>query len=203
MEPGHAEAQRAAQHGELSADAAGRRLRDKEQELARAQSGQAGADAWLAQNARLRPLAESWQRWDTLFAQAQQQAEQHAAAAAACDAGATRLQQALAAERAAATALEQANGAHRQALDVRDAAAQQLRELEARDFPGARQALHMERERLADAERLWSAVAEGELRLSGLRAELQRHAQAAAEAGAQLRAAEQAQPALDAALIQS
>jgi exonuclease SbcC len=203
MQPGHAEAQRAAQQGQLSAEATRRRLRDKEQELARAAARQADADAWLAQNTRLQPLAESWQRWDTLFAQARQQAEQHAAAARTCDAGRARRQRALAAERDAAAALDQASGAQRQALTLRDAAAQRLQELEARDFPGARQALYLERERLSDAERLWSAVAEGELRLSALRAELQRHAQATAQAGAQLRAAAQAQPALDAALSQS
>jgi len=203
MQPGHAEARRAAEHGALAAEAARRRLGDKEQELAQAQARQADADAWLARNERLRPLAECWQRWDTLFAQARQQADQHTAAANACDAARVRRRQALAAEQDAAAALEQAGDAQRQAHAGRDAAAQRLRELEAQDFSGARQALHLERERLADAERLWSTLSEGELRLSALRAELHRHEQAAAQAETLLHEAAQAQPALDAALSQS
>ena len=35
----------------------------------------ATAQQWLADNAQLRPLAEGWQRWDALFAQAQQMIE--------------------------------------------------------------------------------------------------------------------------------
>jgi exonuclease SbcC len=35
----------------------------------------ATAQQWLADNAQLRPLAEGWQRWDALFAQAQQMVE--------------------------------------------------------------------------------------------------------------------------------
>ena len=203
MQPGHEEARRAAQQAAQSALTTRQRLADKQQALAGAAAAKAAADAWMAQHTRLQPLAESWQRWDTLFGQASEQALQHAGTVAVSDTSRTRQQKAQAAEQEAAAALGLATEAKQQALEARDGAAAKLQELEAQDIPGARQALHLEREQLADAARLWTTVHDGESRLSALQTELARQQQAAAGAHALVDAALAQQPALDAALAQS
>ncbi|MDB5760450.1 MAG: recF/RecN/SMC terminal domain protein [Burkholderia sp.] len=203
MEPGHAEARRASSQAKLSAEAARKRHADKEAELATMRQRQAAADDWLARNSQLRLLSESWQRWDTLFGQASEQAQQHADAQAASGAGARRHQQAQAIEQQAAAALQRANDAHRHALAARDAAAASLQELDARNPAQARQSLQQERQQLAEAERLWTAVQGGDTRLATLRTELARLQQAAGAAQGLLDAALTRQPALDAALAQS
>ena len=203
MQPGHEEARRAAQQAAQSALATNQRLADRQDALAGAAASRAAADTWLAQNTRLQALAESWQRWDTLFGQAGEQALQHAATVAACDAGRMRQQTAQTAAQEAAAASGLAAEARRQALEARDAAAARLETLEAQDVPEARQALHLEREQLEDVARLWTTMHEGESRLSALQAELARQQQAAAAAQALVDAAQAQQPSLDAALAQS
>ena len=203
MAPGHEEARRAAAQAELSAVAARQRHADKEAELAAMRQRQAAADAWLAQNSHLCLLSEGWQRWDTLFGQASDQSHQHTAALAACDAGKTRHRHAQTVEQQAGAALRAADDAYRQALAARDAALARLQELDAHDLANARQSLQRERQLLADAERLWTAVQGGDVRLAALRTEAARLQQAGAAAQALLDAARQQQPALDAALAQS
>ena len=203
MEPGHEVARRAAAEAGLAAAAARQRQLDRDAELAAMRRRQAAADDWLARNGHLRLLSESWQRWDTLFGQANEQAQQHAAASAAAGAGAARHRQAQATEQHTAAALRQAGEAHRHALAARDAAAARLQELDAHNLPDARRALQHERQQLADAERLWTVVQGGDARLAALRAELARLRQAAGDAQALLDAALAQQPALDAALGQA
>ncbi len=53
-------------------------LQDNDQQRTLAQEVQKGTDAWLAQHTRLTTLADSWPRWDTLFSQATQLAQDQA-----------------------------------------------------------------------------------------------------------------------------
>mgnify|MGYP000262281009 CR=1 FL=1 len=203
MAPAHEVARTAASEASLSAAAARRRQAGKEAELDAMRQQQASAEEWLAQNVHLRLLSEGWQRWDTLFGQASEQAQLHAAALAGSGAALQRHQQAQALEQQAVAALRQAEEAQRQALAARDAAAARLREFDARNLPDVRQALQRERQQLADAERLWSAVHSGDARIAALQAEAARQQQAASTAQALLDAALARQPALDAALAQA
>ena len=203
MAPGHDEARRAAGQAGLAAAAARQRHTDKQTELAALRQRQAAADHWLADSGHLRLLSESWQRWDTLFGQASEQSQQHAAALAAREAGERRHRQAQALEQQAAAALQHADDAHRQALAARDAALARLQQFDAHDLRGARQSLQRELQQLAEAERLWTAVHSGDARLAALQTELARLRQAAGAAQALLDAALAQQPALDAALAQS
>jgi exonuclease SbcC len=203
MAPAHEVARTAAGEASLSAAAARQRQAGKEAELAAMRQRQATAEEWLAQNGHLRLLSEGWQRWDTLFGQASEQAQLHAAALAVSSAALQRHQQAQALEQQAVAALRQAGETQRQALAARDAAAARLREFDARNLPDARQALQRERQQLADAERLWSAVHSADARIATLQAELARQQQAANTAQGLLDAALARQPALDAALAQA
>ena len=203
IEPGHEEARRAATQARMSAAAARKRHADKEAELATMRRRQAAADDWLAQNVTLRLLAESWQRWDTLFGQASEQSQQHAAARGASDTARERHRQAQSIEQQATAALQLADHAYRQALAARDAATAKLREFDAQDLPEARQALQRRRQQLAEAERSWMAVQDGDTRLAALEAELARLQQAAGAAQGLLDEALAQQPALDAVLAQS
>jgi exonuclease SbcC len=203
LQPGLAEAARLASQAHEAVAAARQKQRAREQELEQAAQRQRQASEWLASHPRLAPLAEGWQRWDTLFGQARQQATQHAAAREAAAAASARLNQAQRAEQAQSEALRQASAAQRQALAQRDAAALRQRELEQQDPASAREAVQREREQLADAERLWSALCEAQTRQAALGAGLERHTAAASQAASRLDQATQAQPALDARLEQA
>ena len=53
-------------------------LQDNDQQRTLAQEEQKRTDDWLSQHTRLKTLADSWPRWDTLFSQAMQLAQDHA-----------------------------------------------------------------------------------------------------------------------------
>ncbi|MFS0753890.1 AAA family ATPase [Noviherbaspirillum sp. 1P10PC] len=202
-QPGLAEAAKLASQAHEAVAAARQKQHARQQELEQAAQRLRQAREWLASHERLAPLAEGWQRWDTLFGQAQQQASQHAAAREAAGTAAARLDKARQAEQAQAESLRQASAAQQQALAQRDAAVLRLRECEQQDVGAAREALQRQREQLADAERLWSALCEAGARQAALRASLERHTAAAAQATSRLEQAAQAQPALDARLEQA
>ena len=203
QQPGLAEAARLASQAHEAVAAARQKQHAREQELEQAAKRQRQAQDWLASHARLAPLAEGWQRWDTLFGQARQQAAQHEVALKAAAAARARLDKAQRTEQAQSEALGQAGAARQQALAQRDAAVLRLRELERQDPAAAREALQREREQLADAERLWSALCEADARQAALRASLERHTAAMNQAAGRLEHAMQAQPALEAKLEQA
>lgn len=161
------------------------------------------AVGWLSAHARLEPMAAQWPRWDKLLAQAAQSVAAESAAASALASASRQAQEAAAHEQAAMLALNDA-GARLDALDTarRDAMAT----LEAADpqaLDQERQALDARRERLAAAEKAWTALVTTRQEFSDTASELDRVDTARAGAGRLLDEARAAAPALTAAMQQA
>ncbi|MCD2519593.1 AAA family ATPase [Massilia sp. G4R7] len=161
------------------------------------------AAAWLGANARLEPMAVQWPRWDKLLAQAGQLVAQDAAAREALSIAGRQAAQAAEAEQAATLAL--ANAGAR--LEAQDAARREaLAALEAIDpqaLDQERQAMEVRRERLAAADKAWSAFVTTRQELRDASAELDRVDTARAGAARLLEEARGAAPAMFGAMQQA
>ncbi len=76
--PHHHQTSRMQDEARAAAAIAQQALQDNEQQRTFAQKEQKETDEWLKQHAELKVLAESWPRWDTLFKQASQLAQDQA-----------------------------------------------------------------------------------------------------------------------------
>ncbi|WP_027863733.1 AAA family ATPase [Massilia alkalitolerans] len=161
------------------------------------------AAGWLALHARLEPMAAQWPRWDKLLAQAAQSVALDAGAATALETVSLQARQAGAHEQAAVLALTGAA----QRLDALDTARREaMAALEAVDpqaLDSERQALDARRERLAAAEKAWTALVTTRQEYADTAGELDRVDTAAAAAGRLLEEARGASPVLTAALQQA
>lgn len=161
------------------------------------------AAGWLALHARLEPMAAQWPRWDKLLAQAAQSVALDAGAATALETVSRQARQAGAHEQAAVQALTGAT----QRLDALDTARREaMAVLEAVDpqaLDSERQALDARRERLAAAEKAWTALVTTRQEYADTAGELDRVDTARAAAGRLLEEARGAGPVLTAALQQA
>jgi len=161
------------------------------------------AAGWLDAHARLAPMALQWPRWDKLLTQAGQLVTQDAAAREALEAVSRQAAQAADAEGAAALALADATAR----LDTQDTARRNaMAALEAIDpqaLDQERQAFDTRRERLAAAEKAWTALVTTRQELRDTSSELDRVDTARAGAARLLEEARAAAPALFGAMQQA
>ncbi len=175
----------------------------KAAELEAAKGQRERAGAWLAAHARLEPMAAQWPRWDQLLTQAAQAVAADAAAASALAAASSQAKDAATQEQGAMLALSQAANrldtldmARREAMAVLEATDPQVLENE-------RQALDARRERLASAEKAWTALVTTRQEVADTAGELDRVDTARAAASRLLAEARAAAPALNAAMQQA
>ena len=123
------------------------------------------AAAWLAAHARLETLATQWPRWDKLLLQAEGAAKGEAAATASLDQARQALDQASARDAHAAGALAAAAERVRNLESGRQQAIAALAGFDTDALRAQRQALDLQRERLAAADKAWTALAAARARL--------------------------------------
>jgi exonuclease SbcC len=135
------------------------------------------AQDWLAAQAMLRPLAEGWQRWEALFAQAQQGLN----AQTQIQTGLVGLQKKAAANAQASVkaqaALTRAAEAAQAASETLDTLAQACAAVDAEQLAQDKQALEARREQLHSAAQLWQRHTELSRQQEKLHAQQQAHQQ--------------------------
>lgn len=151
-------------------------LQDNDQQRTLAQEEQKTTDDWLLQHTRLKTLADRWPRWDTLFSQATQLAQDHAQLndeLTAAQQNEARLNEA---EVVANTKLDVAV----QAMNLAEASRTALQEkLDEFDIPARLERKHsaeLRRDLLTSAEQQWRELANNQstqLRLDGESKQLQ------------------------------
>lgn len=135
------------------------------------------AQDWLAAHATLRPLAEGWQRWEALLAQAQQASN----AQIQTETGLEVLQKKAAAQVQACVvaqaALTSATEATQAASETLDTLAQACAVVNAEQLAQDKQALEARREQLHSAAQLWQRYIELSRQHDKLHAQQQAHQQ--------------------------
>jgi exonuclease SbcC len=156
--PSHAQAAAALEAARKEAREARAVHQAKALELDSARRQRDAAAGWLSAHARLEAMALQWPRWDKLLTQAGQLVAADAAASSALATASRQASEAAQAEQAAALALADTAGR----LDAQDTARRDaMAALEAIDpqaLDQERQALEARRERLAAAEKAWTAL---------------------------------------------
>lgn len=201
--PSHAQATAALEAARHEARQARAVHQAKSLELDTARQQRDAAAGWLSAHARLEPMAVQWPRWDRLLTQAGQLLTVDAAASTAVATASRQAQDAAQAEQAANLALADAAGR----LDAQDSARREaLAALEAIDpqaLDQERHALAARRERLAAAEKAWTALVTTRQELQDASGELDRVDTARAGAARLLEEARSAAPALLGAMQQA
>ena len=168
--------------------------------LQTAQADLQTAQDWLAGNAALRPLAEGWQRWDALFAQAHStqasQAKRQAEQADLADQASTNAQAAATAQ----STLDQATHRATTATQALASAAQACAAVDAEQLARDKQTQEDKRDQLQAAALLWQRRTEAQAQHQKLQAQQQTQAAALAASQAAWLAGTHSQPALEAAL---
>ena len=154
-----------------------KRAREAIENIASAESDLAAAQDWLAAHATLRPLAEGWQRWEALFAQAQQGLNVHHQT----ETGLTLLKQKAAAHAqasvAAQAALASATEAAQAASEKLDTLIQACAAVDAEQLAQDKQRLEVRREQVHSAAQLWQRHTELSRQQDKLLAQQQAHQQ--------------------------
>ncbi|MFA6067669.1 MAG: AAA family ATPase [Janthinobacterium sp.] len=201
--PAHGQAWQAAQAADQANEAARSALQVLQQRQHAALAEQEAGRLWLASHQQWQALAQAWQLWDQLFAQAGQAAAQADAADASMAESAQQVRQAVDATQAAQAALAGAAAA----LAVRDA---QRREAQALVQAIDGQALQEQRGQLeaharilTSAEKTWSELARQQQALAHWQARAAQLAQAAQTESTALAAAAAQTPLLEARLAQA
>ncbi|WP_454774215.1 AAA family ATPase [Janthinobacterium tructae] len=201
--PAHGQARQAAQAADQANEAARSALQALQQRQHAAQAEQEAGRLWLASHQQWQALAQAWQLWDQLFAQAGQAAAQADAADASMAESAQQVRLAFDATQAAQAALASAAAA----LAVRDA---QRREAQALVQAIDGQALQEQRGQLeaharilTSAEKTWSELARQQQALAHWQARAAQLAQAAQTESTALAAAAAQTPLLEARLAQA
>ncbi|WP_035817325.1 AAA family ATPase [Janthinobacterium sp. RA13] len=157
--PAHEQAKQAAQGADQANEAARAALYTLQQRQQTAQAEQEAGRQWLTSHQQWQALAQSWQLWDQLFAQAGQAAAQADAADASMAASARQVRQALDATQAAQTALDSAAAV----LTLRDTERREaLAAMQAIDGQGLQEQrgqLEAHARMLSSAEKTWSELA--------------------------------------------
>nr|WP_319565916.1 AAA family ATPase [uncultured Rhodoferax sp.] len=143
--------------------------------IASNESDLAQAQDWLAAHTTLRPLAEGWQRWEALFAQAQQglSAQTQTGLADLNEKAAAQAQASVAAQAALARATEATHAASA----TLDTLAQACAAVDAEQLAQDKQALEARREQLHSAAQLWQRHTELSRQQDKLHAQQQAHQQ--------------------------
>ena len=157
----------------------------------------ATAQQWLADNAQLRPLAEGWQRWESLFAQAQQMVEsQSKILAQAAELETT----AGAAEKSVSTATVALNKITK-ALDADSAQlkvlSQECAAVDVEKLVAQKLTLEQDRDQLQTASQLWQRRFETQKQQQLQAGQRQKHADTLAKSDNDLLEGLQAQPLLE------
>jgi exonuclease SbcC len=154
--PAHKQASALLETAEKADAQAKAALQAKQSERRQLQAAQQQGLDWLARHAPWQPLAERWEKWDILFAQAghaQTQATKHAQALAAIQHNGARHREDDARGKAAlAAAIEKLDAAQEQRR-IADAA---LAGFDAEALQTRRRTLEARRDQLAGADKLWS-----------------------------------------------
>ncbi|CAN7231503.1 AAA family ATPase [Pseudoduganella sp. LjRoot289] len=191
MLPAHRQASAALEHASRADTLAKTALQDKQSEHRQLTSAQEHGTAWLARHQPWQALAESWQKWDVLFAQAGQaasQAEKHSTALAAVQRHAARHRD----DEARATASLAGAAERLQALEAqRQEAIAALAVVDADALHAQRRALEQRRDLLASGEKAWSELDMRQQRKSQLDGEAARHQHTREAAEQHLAAAQQ------------
>ncbi|NHZ99169.1 AAA family ATPase [Massilia sp. CCM 8734] len=203
LKPSHAKAAQVREHATRDAALAGAALEAKGAELAALRSAhQQGAD-WLVCQSDWEVLATGWPRWDTLFAQAAQAAEQDSASAAGLDAAQQAMLAATDSEARAAEALAQSTQQLQALETTRQQAISALDAVDADQLRAERTALDRHRDSLVEAEKIWTGVNATRERLRQAAANAARARGAITAADNALDARAGAAGALEAALAQA
>ena len=149
--------------------------------------------AWLGKHQTWEALAEQWPRWESLFIQVEEAAEQQARASAALAKATHSMQLAGASDQEAAAALAKA-GMELEARQLeRQSAVGALAAFDADAMHAEREQLESERDQLASAATIWSTLSGTRARLDEAaeqRSRLEQAVQAASSALANAKAAE-------------
>lgn len=201
--PSHAQATAALEAARQEARQARAVHQAKSLELDTARRQRDTAAGWLSAHARLEPMAVQWPRWDKLLTQAGQLMTVDAAASTALATASRQAQDAAQAEQAASLALADAAGRLEAQDGARREAMAALEAIDPQAIDEERQALEARRERLAAAEKAWTALVTTRLELQHASGELDRVDTARAGAARLLEEARAAAPALMAAMQQA
>ncbi|PVX35606.1 AAA family ATPase [Janthinobacterium sp. 78] len=201
--PAHGQAWQAAQAADQANEAARSALQALQQRQHAALAEQEAGRLWLASHQQWQALAQAWQLWDQLFAQAGQAAAQADAADASMAESARQARQAFDATQAAQAALASAAAA----LAVRDAerrkATAAVQAIDGQALQEQRGQLEAHARILTSAEKTWSELARQQQALAHWQARAAQLAQAAQTESTALAAAAAQTPLLEARLAQA
>ncbi|WP_020656339.1 AAA family ATPase [Massilia niastensis] len=203
LAPAHTQAAATLEAARLEARAVRATQQGKAAELERARQARDGAAGWLADHARLAPMATQWQRWERQLVQAEQAAGAQAAGANTLENTRRAAGQARQREADALAALAQAAGQVSAADSARQAAMAALEGFDTQAMATERQALEQRRERMIQAQQTWTELVAARESLGTLARELDHADTARAAAERTLTEARAAAPALEAAMAQS
>jgi exonuclease SbcC len=195
--PNYQAAVQARNAAKLGVDAEEARRAKLQGELERVQAARLAAQRWLDEHAARRPLAEGWQRWETLLTQASARLVERNRSR---DEVARLTQQ----EEAQRQALAQATAEQQRRLGEQQVAQEQLRKhsqscaaVNAEELARQQQATAARREQLAAAARLWHALGERQEGLAQLEAQKQARLAAVHQGEQALRQSAAAKPLLE------
>jgi exonuclease SbcC len=154
-----------------------KRAQEAIENIASSERDLTAAQDWLAAQAMLRPLAEGWQRWEALLAQAQQglnaQTQTQTGLAGLKERAAANAQAGVAAQAALARATEATHAAS----EKLDTLAQACAAVDAEQLAQDKQTLEARREQLHSADQLWQRHTELSRQQDKLHAQQQAHQQ--------------------------
>ena len=203
MLPAYRQAAAACEKADQADAAAKVAVQSKQDERVRLDAQHAAGAAWLGQHKQWQTLAQSWERWDVLFAQAGQAASQ----AEKLGNAAARVQRTAKSHRdeaADASARLATSGAVLQTLDARrQDAAQALAAFSAEQLQATRSKWEQRRDLLAGAEKIWIELESRQQRDAHIAAQSAQLRQAMESADKQLAAAREEHIAIMAAFSQA
>ncbi len=203
LAPAHKQTQAALEAARVEARNARAEHQAKAAELERQRQSRDAAAAWLAAQARLEAMAGQWPRWERLLTQAEQAVAGIGANHTAIEGTQRALAQAREREAAAVAALAQA-AEHAGALDAaRSKALAALEGFDSGAMAAERGQLEQRRERLLDAQRIWTELSTARHTMAQLARDLDHSDTARAAAERSLGEARAAAPALEAAMAQA
>ena len=203
LAPAHKQTQAALEAARVEARNARADHQAKAAELERQRHSRDAAATWLAAQARLEAMAGQWPRWERLLTQAEQAMAGIQANRSAIEGTQRAAAQAREREAAAVAALAQA-AEHASALDAaRGKALAALEGFDSGAMAAERAQLEQRRERLLDAQRVWSELSIARHAMAQLARDLDHSDTARATAEQSLGEARAAAPALEAAMAQA
>ncbi len=154
-----------------------KRAQEAIENIASSERDLTAAQDWLAAHATLRPLAEGWQRWEALLAQAQQASNAQIQAETGLEVLQKKAAAQVQASVVAQAALTSATEATQAASETLDTLAQACAVVNAEQLAQDKQALEARREQLHSAAQLWQRHTELSRQQDKLHAQQQAHQQ--------------------------